>query len=154
MIRLSFSQFLKGDFKDLGYELYIVKDADQVMYIGIARNSVWDRWFGGYGGHMEILSEQKLRGISTIGDVIQRRLPDSLNWTLELWTDQDCREMLRDDLTGQNINGVSIVTLEAYMIKKLMPLYNVMHTDGRHEDPMISRRLDEEYKNIFDKKSS
>ncbi len=153
MIKLSFAQFFNSDFEDLGYELYIVKDVDMVMYIGISRNSVWDRWFGGYGSHMEILSEQSIRGNSTIGDVIKRRLPDSWNWTIELWTNQDCREALREELNGQNAVDIPIITLEGYLIKKLNPLYNVMHANGPHEDPMMSNRLDDEYKKIFDKKS-
>jgi len=41
MKALSFSEFYKGNYIDLGYELYLVKDLDDnVMYIGISRDSI------------------------------------------------------------------------------------------------------------------
>lgn len=41
MKRLMFSEFYKGEFEDIGYVLYFIKDLDnKAMYIGISRNSI------------------------------------------------------------------------------------------------------------------
>jgi len=48
MKSLKLSEFYKGQFADEGYELYFVKDIEEKpMYIGISRDSIWHRWFGG-----------------------------------------------------------------------------------------------------------
>jgi hypothetical protein len=35
------------------------------------------------------------------------------------------------------------------MIEKLNPLYNVLNSGGYQEDPLVTKRLDEEYKKLF-----
>jgi hypothetical protein len=156
MIKLTFSEFYAGDFVDQGYELYIVKDRQQqVMYIGISRDSVWNRWFGGINSHMDAAQNGLLHGNSIIGEVIQRRFPDSWNWHIELWTKDDCLRRLRDDLNGMNDQSVERLDLEgieSYLIKKTSPLYNVMLAGGRHEDPLVTDKLDEAYNSIFGSK--
>ena len=58
---LKFSEFYKGEFADEGYELYFVKDIEEKpMYIGISRDSIWHRWFGGGPSHMGIKPSGKL----------------------------------------------------------------------------------------------
>ena len=74
MKSLLFSEFYAGKYDDLGYELYIIRDIDgNVMYIGIARDSIWHRWFGGSAGHMDCDAKGRLYGKSRIGEVIERR---------------------------------------------------------------------------------
>jgi hypothetical protein len=150
MKTLTFTDFYKGEFEDIGYELYFVKDSDyKGMYIGISRNSIWHRWFGGGASHMEINTSEKLFGTSIIGQVIERRFPSSWNWIIELWTKEDCLRVLGEELEGKNTSRINIETLEPYMISKFEPLYNVLHGDGSHEDPLISKKLDEAYKKLF-----
>jgi hypothetical protein len=150
MEALMFSEFYKGKFEDIGYELYFVRDAEsKAMYIGISRNSIWHRWFGGGASHMDINASEKLSGASYIGQVIERRFPSSWDWTIELWTKEDCLRALVVELEGKNTNRINIETLEPYMISKFEPLYNVMHGGGSHEDPLTTKKLDEAYKKLF-----
>jgi hypothetical protein len=46
---------------------------------------------------------------------------------------------------GKNMERINIETLESYMIKKFKPLYNVLHGGGKHEDPLITKKLDDAY---------
>jgi hypothetical protein len=150
MKALTFAEFHKGDFEDIGYQLYFVKDTkSKAMYIGISQNSIWQRWFGGVTSHMDITASGQLYGTSNIGQVIERRFPSSWDWTIELWTKEDCLSVLDREFDGKNMERINIETLESYMIKKFKPLYNVLHGGGKHEDPLTTKKLDDAYKKLF-----
>jgi len=150
MRTLTFSEFYRGDFEDIGYELYFLKDTDgKAMYIGISRNSIWHRWFGGGNSHMDIGANEKIFGASYIGQVIERRLPSSWNWVIELWTKEDCMRVIDTEFEGKDPDRISIATLEPYMIHKFEPFYNVMHSGGSHEDPLTTKKLNDAYKKLF-----
>ena len=91
----------------------------------------------------------KIFGKSYIGEVIERRLPDSWNWLIELWTKEDCIKVCADALRGKDLNKIEIESIEPYVILKFEPLYNVMHGGGRHEDPLTTKKLDEIHKDLF-----
>ena len=147
---LKLSQFYKGEYKDIGYELYFLKDIEGcAMYIGISRGSIWHRWFGGGPSPMGINSTGKIYGKSYIGEVIQRRFPGSWDWTIELWTKNDCLKACSIEISGKNVDHIEIETIEPYMINKFQPLYNVTHGGGRHEDPLTTNNLDKIYKDLF-----
>lgn len=150
MIAMTFSEFYRGDYEDQGYELYTIKDSNEkVMYIGISRDSIWHRWFGGGTSHMDINSAGKLYGKSYIGEIIERRLPNAWDWIVELWMKEDCLNVLGNEFDQKNLDKIPIELIEPYMIIKFEPLYNVMHRDGRHEDPLVSKKLDAMYKRMF-----
>jgi len=150
MRTLKFSEFYKGNFEDFGYELYFLKDTDgKAMYIGISRNSIWHRWFGGCNSHMDIGAGEKIFGASNIGQVIERRFPSSWDWVIELWTKDDCLGILRKEFEGKDADRINIEALEPYMINKFEPLYNVMYSGGSHEDPLTTKRLDDAYRKLF-----
>jgi len=150
MQTILFSEFYKGNFDDNGYELYLLKDIDGiVMYIGIARDSVWHRWFEGSTSHMECDSHGRLYGKSYIGEVIERRFPNSWNWFIELWTKNDCLKVCDFELKGKDLGKIGIESIEPVMISKFEPLYNVIHGGGRHEDPLTTKKLDKIYKDLF-----
>jgi hypothetical protein len=150
MKALLFSEFFEGSYDDAGYELYVIKEPGGiVMYIGISKESVWHRWFGGGTSHMDRDASGQFYGKSYIGEVIARRLPQSWNWVIELWTKEDCLSVCRKDIRGRNINDLGIELVEPFMIAKFEPLYNVIHGGGRHEDPLITKKLDQIYRNLF-----
>lgn len=150
MRALTFSEFYKGDFEDIGYELYVLRDSDnKAMYIGISRNSIWHRWFGGGASHMTINTGEQFYGASYIGQVVERRFPSSWDWVIELWTKDDCLGILRKEFEGKDADRINIEALEPYMINKFEPLYNVMHSGGSHEDPLTTKRLDDAYRKLF-----
>lgn len=150
MKSLIFSEFYAGKYDDHGYELYIIKDSDEnVMYIGIAKDSIWHRWFGGKIGHMDSDANGKLYGKSRIGEVIERRFPNSWNWVIELWTKDDCLNACRQDIVGRDLDTMEIGSIEPYMIDRFEPIYNITYGDGRHEDPLTTKKLDDIYKRLF-----
>ena len=147
---LKFSEFYRGQFADDGYELYIVKDNNEkIMYIGISRDSIWHRWFGGGPSHMDADTAGKIYGKSYIGEVIERRFPTSWDWTIELWTREDCLKACEAEFSGKDMNKIEIESIEPYMIIKFEPLYNILHGGGRHEDPLTTKNLDSIYKDLF-----
>ena len=150
MKALLFSHFYRGDYDDLGYELYLIKDfADNVMYIGISRDFIWHRWFDGGTSHMDVDMKGRIYGKSYIGEVVERRFPISWNWIIELWTKEDCLKACVAILSNMNLGEIGIEVIEPYMINKYNPLYNVAHGDGRHEDRLTTKKLDALYKRLF-----
>lgn len=150
MKELLFSEFYEGNYDDHGYELYIIKDTKgQAMYIGIARDSIWHRWFDGATSHMERDVRGRMHGRSYIGEVIERRFPNSWNWVIELWTKEDCLKICENEFPGKSLDKIEIELMEPYMILKFEPMYNVIHGGGRHEDPLTTKRLNTIYKDIF-----
>src|SRR5687767_4685679 len=52
MIELDFQQFHDQQYREQRYELYMLKNGlGDILYIGISKNDIWERWFG-WGGHM------------------------------------------------------------------------------------------------------
>ncbi len=150
MLTITLSAFYKGDYEDLGFELYLLRDLeDTVMYIGIAKDSIWHRWFEGGTSHMETDHNGRLYGKSLIGEVVEQRFPHSWKWSIELWTKEDCLKACDFDYKGNDVRKLAIESIESQMIVKFEPLYNVIHGGGRHEDPLITKKLDTIYKDIF-----
>lgn len=98
---------------------------------------------------MECDSRSRLYGKSYIGEVIERRFPDSWNWLIELWTKKDCIQVCDFELRGKDLEKIEIESIEPVMISKFEPLYNVAHGGGRHEDPLTTKKLDRIYKELF-----
>ena len=130
-----FSEFYKGQYTDDGFELYLLKEADQqILYIGISRDSIWHRWFGGGTSHMDMDIAGKICGRSHIGEVIEQCFPASWDWIIELWTRGDCLKACKAELSGRDIDKLEIGTIEPFMIVKFAPLYNLTHVSSSHED--------------------
>jgi integrase/recombinase XerC len=142
MKSLKFSEFYKGQFADDGFELYLLKDSEEkVLYIGISRVSIWHRWFGGGTSHMDIDSTGKIRGRSYVGEVIERCLPNSWEWMIELWSREDCLNACNTELSGKDVRKLEIEGIEPYMIVKFGPLYNLTHVSESDEDPVTPNAL-------------
>lgn len=150
MKALKFSEFYQGDFTDEGYELYFVKDGkEKIMYVGISRDSIWHRWFGGGPSHMDTNSTGNVYGKSYIGEVIERRFPGSWDWVIELWTRNECLDVCKAEFSGRETGKIEIESIEPYIIAKFKPLYNITHGSGHHEDPLLTENLDTIYKTLF-----
>jgi hypothetical protein len=151
MITLNFLEFYNGKYIDQAYELYILRDTENnPMYVGISRFSIWERWFGGGLSHMATNKGGKVYGISSIGRVIERRLPSSWNWIIELCTIEDCMQSLAKEFDGKDTTKFGIDKFESILIQQLNPLYNVVHGGGHHEDPLLTDKLDDAYRKLFD----
>ena len=52
MIELSFEDFHEQNYDHQDYCLYVLKNGlGDILYIGISKNNIWERWFG-WGGHV------------------------------------------------------------------------------------------------------
>ena len=157
MIELSFWNFYQQKFEEKDYRLYVMKNGfGGILYIGISEVNVWSRWFG-WGGHIT-WDGNVIYGESPIGVKIERHIPDSLNWKIQLWTLEDCIKFLGDDI--QPHNSQTIKTIEPLMIKKLSPILNSTYNynPGKDTTPKSKKEkeweenVDQAYQEIFNKK--
>src|SRR5690349_18734117 len=138
MIALTFRDFYNEKFERKPYSLYLVRDGDVVLYIGISSDYLWNRWFGGGFSHMRLVPTGKGKSVpmsngSTIANKIEVNYPESAYWTIELWINDDCIEHL------SKFEDVSFLIackprkteeIEASMIHHFKPLYNGTHNRG------------------------
>jgi len=158
MIELDFQQFHDQKYREQGYELYVLKNGlGGILYIGISKNDIWQRWFG-WGGHMT-WDGNVIYGESPVGVKIENHLPDSLNWKIQLWTLQDCVNFCRNELPIGTL-AITIHEIEPIMIRKLSPALNGTYnlnpgkdtTPKSQKEMELERKADELYREIFNSK--
>ena len=66
---------------------------------------------------------------SDAGRAIIENLPESNNWSIELWTLQDCIDFLGDRFKEANKTVLTIKYIEPYMIAKLRPSLNIIYAN-------------------------
>jgi hypothetical protein len=140
------------------FQLYVMKNGlGDILYVGISTDCVWGRWFG-WGGHM-CWDGNILRGDSPIGVRIENHLPESLQWKIQLWTVDDCRDFCASRLPDNGV-GMNIRDIEPVMIQKLRPALNIIYNTnpGKDTTPKSKKEIeleelaDKAYHEIFDKK--
>jgi len=164
MIELTFYQFHEQQYRDDGYCLYVLKNGNEdVLYVGISTNDVWERWFS-WGGHM-LWDGKVIYGDSSVGVKIENHLPDSLNWKIQLWLLEDCLKFCGQEppdpgkMTASEYNQ-AVRAIEPFMIKKLSPALNRTYNlkPGKDTTPKSKKELkwekyvDDAYNDIFNKK--
>ena len=158
MIELSFIDFYEQNYDYQDYCLYVLKNGlGDILYIGISKNDVWQRWFG-WGGHMT-WDGKVIYGESPVGVKIENHLPDSLSWKIQLWTLQDCINFCRNELPTDTLE-ITIHEIEPIIIRKLSPALNGIYNlkPGKDTTPKSQREMeleqkaDELYREIFNKK--
>jgi len=132
MDTLTFEKFMSGDYPDDDYSIYIVRDNAEVLYIGISRDNIYNRWFVADYSHITKFANGALRGDSTIGQVIVGNLPNSLQWSVDLLSIEDCIKLLGDKSPCKSeYDNKALEKLERYLISELNPLFNVTHNTQR-----------------------
>lgn len=145
MIEITFMQFYKQQYEDHLFCLYVMKNGnDEVLYVGISTNNVWERWFS-WGGHM-LWDGMVIYGVSPVGEKIEDHLPDSLQWKIQLWTLQDCVNYCKDQLPA-DASMMTIRDIEPYMIHKLSPALNGIHNLKPGNDTTPKSRRENERQN-------
>jgi len=128
MDTLTFEKFMSGDYPDDDYSIYIVRDNAEVLYIGISRDNIYDRWFTASYSHIIKFADGALMGRSTIGEVIVGNMPNSLQWSIDLLSIEDCIKLLGDKSPCKSeYDNNALDKLERYLISELNPLFNVTH---------------------------
>ena len=160
MIEITFKDFYEYKYHEAGFhELYIMKNGlEEILYIGISSQNIWNRWFGLNGHIMDDV--RYMIGVSAVGKKIVNHLPDSWDWKIQLWTLADCVKFCSDEL---NPNGkYNIKMLEPFMIQKLHPslntIYNlepgVDHTPKSEKEKQREAELDRVFREVFERKTS
>ena len=126
MITLTFAEFHKGNYDDKEefHEMYIIKQENNTLYVGISSRDVWERWFSQWGGHIRRNGWGEYFHTSEIGRAVIQNMPESDNWIVELWTLEDCRKFFHSPL-------LPLGRAETEMIKHLHPVHNSMKNSPR-----------------------
>jgi len=93
MITTTVGDLLDGKLDDLrtpGHDLYIVRDAEVVFYVGKSQNVI-----GRLLGHCGRGTWGRGKGSSELGSFIGRNLPESRGWTIELLTEKDAHDVVQ-----------------------------------------------------------
>lgn len=158
MIELTLLDFHGQQYSEQEYCLYVVKNASEdVLYVGISVNDIWERWFG-WGGHI-LWDGNIIYGESPIGIKIENHLPDSLKWKIQLWNLNDCLDFCTGGLP-LDTSSLTLYEIEQVMIGKLSPAINGTHNlnPGKDSAPKSKREVERQksldylYKKIFNKK--
>ncbi|MBI3170265.1 MAG: hypothetical protein HYZ22_17410 [Chloroflexi bacterium] len=160
MIEITFKEFYELNYQeDAFHDLYVMKNGnDEVLYVGISSQKIWDRWFG-WNGHI-FDDHLILIGKSSIGQKVVDNLPDSWCWKIQLWTLDDCVAFCKDEISPTRAY-YDIKYLEPFMIEKLRPVLNVLYnqnpgkdsTPKSEKEKRIDKILDKAYYEVFEKNS-
>lgn len=128
---------MSGDYPDDDdYSIYIVRDNAEVLYIGISRDNIYNRWFSADYSHITKFADGTLRGDSTIGQVIVGNIPNSLQWSIDLLSIDDCIKLLGDKSPCKSeYDNNALEKLERYLIGELAPLFNVTYNTIKPHRP-------------------
>jgi hypothetical protein len=123
--------FSNGWYEDGDHSIYVIRHlGGQVLYVGMSRDNIWNRWF--YGCHAHIITNYYGEWFpgSSIGRYIIGNLPEANDYTVELWDVDECVDFCQDYIQNspyKNVKRWDVDKAEIVMIKKLSPALNVMH---------------------------
>ena len=130
---------------------------EEILYVGISTQSIWNRWFG-WNGHI-MGNANYMIGESAVGKKVVNHLPDSWNWKIQLWTLDDSVNFCADVLNPRGRYTIQLV--EPFMILKLRPVLNMSynpnpgidHMPKSEKEKQREDELDKAYHEVFEKKS-
>lgn len=125
LLIMNFETFLSGNYAHGKHNLYTVWYRRQALYVGIARDNIWNRWFSRGGqSHMYFVQKHsgtreggRWAGITPVGRVIAINLPKSLKWKVEL---RHCN-------TFSWCNDELLEDAERRLIREFHPLFNTTY---------------------------
>ena len=121
-INLTFEQFMNHNYEesnDENFSIYVVKDQETALYVGMTTRNAFDRWFG-WNGHFRSGTPS-----STIAQIIHANKPDSLTWGIELLSDAHIKKYLSERNLNKSCRWKDKVLLaEKSLIQELRPLFN------------------------------
>jgi hypothetical protein len=136
MYTLQFKEFLNPDkFPHDNITLYILRDGKKVLYVGISKANVWNRWFGSFGRmHKNIYGEWITS--DSISIHIVGNMPKSLDFEIDLWT-------LDESIIFLGSKSGDLESVENEMIVALLPQFNYVGNfhNGVHEGYKITEYL-------------
>lgn len=155
MITLTFKEFAYSedliDFGTLDLELYVVRNKQNILYIGISKSGIYRRWFLEHSPHM---FSDTLFGNTRIGIRIYNNLPNSAKWNMDLWSPTDVMEFLEIKYSWEEKDGkyrildpitesfrlCDIKYLEELMIRYLVPKVNIMGNNWKEPNEYFLKK--------------
>jgi len=112
---------------------------------------VWDRWFNMPSSHLFHAGDNLWRYNSEAGRAVLECYLESKDWTIQLWTVDDCIQFLglesRLDIKRSQRD---IFFVESLMINKLQPALNVAGTEYQADISKLPERV-RQYKDADEK---
>jgi len=124
MTKTTVGELLDGELDDLDtmyHDLYIVRDAKVVFYVGKSRDVI-GRLLGHYGRG----TWGRGKGKSQLGLFIERNLPQSRSWAIELLTEKDAHDVVQFLSAGL---WWEVGTAERELIRHYRPCLNRTYND-------------------------
>lgn len=148
MLTLTFTEFAEGskfpDFVD--FSLYVVRNDNSILYIGISQSNIWNRWFSAGYCHMRQTEYGEWHGNSLIGQEIVSHLPQSEKWEFDFWSLKEALDFMSIDYIYQSVYAVclhpvskeqlSIKDVEPEMIAMLCPKLNKTYNHRKQKDEL------------------
>lgn len=150
MIMYKIKDFLSSekeiDYEDNDLEVYVVRNNEEILYVGMAKHGIYRRWFIDPGHHIYLNKNNlPIRGYSKIGNRIMDDLPRSMDWEIDLWSIKDLLLFFNKDYRIENkkmridcfYTGLdfecSLKYIEGYLIVYLNPLLNIIGNNSVRE---------------------
>jgi len=109
---------------DYHFTIYVVRDGNDIFYVGKSDDCCFTRLRAHLGyefrGH---------RNLSTLGELIQRNLPHSRQWSVELYTNEDTKRVIPKRMYKGFVHWPTGFA-ETAMIQTLKPYLNVKLNTG------------------------
>ncbi len=120
MYTLQFNDFMDADkFPSGNLVLYVVRNKSNILYVGISKSGIWNRWFGSRGRLTKNIYDEWLY-TDSISSFIVKNMPQSLKYSIDLWTIEECRDFL-------SITDTHLRDVENSMIADLFPSINFIN---------------------------
>lgn len=131
MLEMKFQEFFNGNYEDNDdHEIYVLTSDREILYIGISKANIWNRWFGNFG-RMWKDEDGKFQYSDLVSKEVVDNFPDSLAWSIQLLSTKECIEICKDELKKTTYLKNRLVNrpdvLERYMIHKFHPVLNLTH---------------------------
>jgi hypothetical protein len=135
MYTLSFEKFVDPDyFPDDKIVLYVVREKENIYYVGISKTNVWYRWFGANGRMVKNVYDEWI-SYDSIGSHIIQNMPKSYKWDIDLWTVEESNQFL--DSSSANLKDI-----ESEMISAILPSINFIGNSRDYRNEYNGHKVD------------
>lgn len=136
MHTLSFEKFTNLDYYPIGnIVLYVVRENNKILYVGISNAGVYNRWFGSQGRMTKNIYDEWVT-YDMIGNLIVDNMPKSFKWSIDLWTLGEVSGFLGS-------SSADLKCIENELICALLPSTNVIGNSKDYINKYVGSRTKE-----------
>jgi hypothetical protein len=116
---------LETDAEEGQATVYVVRDGETVLYVGKATAGIRERWLCSRSPHISV-NGFGWHAYSSIGWTITEHLPQSRCWQIDLYTAEECQEIIKRHFPYCDHRSTNYAELA--LIQELRPRLNVANT--------------------------